>query len=243
MQVECFPAERDRIIKEGKNKENIEYLKGLPNFRDEYQTWYSESKAVIRQLLPDRLNDFVRQYEKPTRKSISHDSYSIEDYVAGTGVTHPYTHEKIVGLDSAIPRIKQQVAIVTAMKARFESSLFDIRQLVQADLFDSELDAARELANKKFTRAAGAVAGVVLEHHLSEVCDNHVIKIAKKNPTISVYNDTLKEAGVIDIPQWRFIQHLGDIRNLCDHSKTQEPTSELINDLIDGVNKVTKTIF
>ena len=45
--------------------------------------------------------------------------------------------------------------------------MFDIRQLVQADLFDSELDAADELGKKKFTRAAGALAGVVLERHLS----------------------------------------------------------------------------
>lgn len=37
---------------------------------------------------------------------------------------------------------RQQQAILNAVKQRFESSLFDIKQLVQADLFDSELDAA-----------------------------------------------------------------------------------------------------
>jgi hypothetical protein len=41
-------------------------------FATEYQCWYSEAKVLIKQLLPERLDDFVRHYEKPkTRKSIS----------------------------------------------------------------------------------------------------------------------------------------------------------------------------
>ena len=129
------------------------------------------------------------------------------------------------------------------MKARFESSLFDIRQLVQADLFDSELDAAKELAKHKFTRAAGALAGVVLERHLAQVCQNHGIKIVKKEPGIADLNNALKEANVIDLPQWRFVQHLADIRNLCDHNKKSEPTVEQVDDLVAGVTKVTKIMF
>jgi hypothetical protein len=110
-------------------------------------------------------------------------------------------------------------------------------------LFDSELDAARELLKNKFVRAAGAVAGVVLERHLAQVCANHNIAIAKKNPNISNLNDLLKKANVIDTAQWRFIQHLGDLRNLCDHNKKKEPTVDEIGDLIAGVEKISKTLF
>jgi hypothetical protein len=115
--------------------------------------------------------------------------------------------------------------------------------MVQGDLFDSELDAAKELANNKFARAAGALAGVVLERHLAQVCSNHNIKSTKKSPAISDLNDALKEAGAIEIPQWRFVQHLADIRNICDHNKKQEPTADQVTDLLDGVAKVTKTMF
>lgn len=45
-----------------------------------------------------------------------------------------------VSSKAAINLLEQQIAIVEAIKRRFESSLFDIKQLVQADLFDSELD-------------------------------------------------------------------------------------------------------
>ena len=148
-----------------------------------------------------------------------------------------------MGTDEAIPHFRQQLAILKAVNARFESSLFDIRQLVQADLFDSELDTARELAKNKFSRVAGAVAGVVLEKHLLQVCANHAVTVSKKAPGISGLNDLLKTAGVLDVPQWRFIQHLGDIRNICDHGKAVEPTPAQVADLIDGVDKVVKTVF
>jgi hypothetical protein len=161
----------------------------------------------------------------------------------GLNVTRGADKEKVVGPDAAIPQFHQQLAILKAVRARFESSLFDIRQLVQADLFDSELDASAELARKGFTRAAGALAGVVLEKHLGQACDNHAIKIAKKAPTIGDLNNELKEAGVIDVSQWRFIQHLADIRNMCDHNKKVEPTAQQVDDLITGVMKTTKTLF
>ena len=45
------------------------------------------------------------------------------------------------------------------------------------------------------------------------------------------------------IPQWRFIQHLADIRNLCDHNKPTELSAEQVNDLLTGVKKVIKTLY
>jgi hypothetical protein len=139
--------------------------------------------------------------------------------------------------------MEQQLNILKSAQQRFTSSLFDIRQLVAADLFDSEIEAARALVKNKFLRAAGAIAGVVLEKHLAQVCENHAIKVTKKNPTIGDFNDLLKNADVIDTPRWRANQHLADIRNLCDHNKTKEPTEEQVQDLVDGVAKVLKTMF
>jgi hypothetical protein len=241
IQAECYPKEVEALFKKGGGPKDMLRLKSIPPFAEGYQTWYSESKALIRQLLPDRLTDFVGHYEKPkTRKQITYENHRVADYLQGLTVTSGWQKEKVVGPDAAIPQFRQQLAMLNATKARFESSLFDIRQLVQADLFDSELDAANELAKKGFARAAGALAGVVLERHLRLVCDNHAVPI-KKKPTMAVLNDALKENEVIDLPQWRSIQHLADIRNLCDHP--DEPTAEQVKDLLAGVSKVTKTLF
>jgi hypothetical protein len=136
-----------------------------------------------------------------------------------------------------------QTSILSAVNARFESSLLDIRQLAQADLFDSELEAARELHRSGFLRASGAVVGVVLEKHLQEVCASHGVTIRKKNPTISDLNDALKDAAVLDVPMWRQIQRLGDLRNLCVHQKEHEPTKADVSELVEGGAKVTKSVF
>lgn len=263
--VERFKKDLDRLIDQGKmldlamvkevsekdflaqihnqlGKAKAEALiKILPDFKSTYESWYSESLALLRQLLPDRIEDFVSLYQKPKgRKSVQYGNYVMQDYMQGLRVTLGGTVK--VDDSAAIPQYRQQVAILKAAKTRFESSLFEIRQLVQADLFDSELGAARELLKGKFLRAAGAVAGVVLEKHLRQVCDDRAIKITKKNPTISDLNELLKSNGAIDIPQWRHISLLGDIRNVCCHNKQKEPTAEQVTDLIDGTDKVIKTI-
>ena len=219
------------------------FLKSLPSFKDDYQAWYSEAIAVVRQILPDRLDDFKRHYEKPkSRKDITFENYHIEDYLQGLRVTR-FGSEVVVDSSAAIPRFKQQLAILTATTKRFDSSLFEIRQLVQADLFDSEVEAARELLRQKFARAAGAIVGVLLEKHLAQVCEDHSVAVTKKHPTIADLNDLLKNAAVVEMAQWRFIQHLGDLRNLCDHNKKTEPSETQVADLIDGVAKVMKTVL
>jgi hypothetical protein len=243
MQLECHGEAFKKQVKTQLKAKADGYLDGLPKFKTDYQRWYTEAQAVVRQLIPDRVDDFIRHYEKPkTRKNISYESYRIEDYLQGLQVTR-YGGEIVVDSKAAIPQFDQQVSILEAARARFESSLLDIRQMLQADLFDSELQAAEHLAKFKFFRAAGALAGVVLEGHLAQVCANHKIAVTKKNPTIADFNELLKSANVIDLPQWRFIQHLADIRNLCDHARKPDPTKEQIADLLAGVSKVTKTVF
>jgi hypothetical protein len=83
----------------------------------------------------------------------------------------------------------------------------------------------------------------VLERHLQRVAYNHNVTIKKKNPTIAELNDPLKDANVYDTPTWRKIQFLADIRNLCSHNKDKEPSKEQVDELIDGVNLIIKTIF
>jgi hypothetical protein len=241
---ECEPQQFKAAAKKTFGDKADDFLKDLPSFDETYQSWYSEAVVLIRQLLPDRLTNFIGHYEKPkTRREITYENYRIEDCLQGLTVTRGYQKEKVVGPDAAIPHFRQQLSILKSVNARFESSLFDIRQLVQADLFDSELDAAQELARSKFIRSAGALAGVVLEKHLAQVCDNHNVKVTKKNPGISDLNDALKQADVIDVPVWRSIQLLGDIRNLCDHNKKIEPTIDQVNDLLDGTKKIIKSVF
>jgi hypothetical protein len=210
-------------------------------FEKEYQRWYTEACAFIHQILPNRMEEFNKLYEKdPKRKTISYGSLSIQDWLLSIRIAH-VDENKQLGI--IYKRLETQLEIVKSAEARFNSSLFDIHQLIQADLFDHELDTARELLKKGFLRAAGAVAGVVLESHLGEVCRNHKVKVTKKNPSLGDLYDLLKKEEVIEVTTWRFIQHLADLRNLCDHNKDQEPTTEDVSELIKGVDKIAKTVF
>jgi nicotinamide riboside kinase len=41
------------------------FMKKIQPFPTAYQEWYSEAVTLVRQLMPDRLNDFIKLYEKP----------------------------------------------------------------------------------------------------------------------------------------------------------------------------------
>jgi len=87
-----------------------------------------------------------------------------------------------------------------------------------------------------------SLAGVVLEGHLHGVFNNHSLTVPKK-ATLGVLIEDLKKNDVLDIPNWRFLQHLTDIRNLCDHKLDREPTKEDVIALLEGVKKAIKTIY
>ena len=243
IQYDCYPERFEEQMQKTEGKEKAdEYLRLLPNFRLEYQAWYSEATAVVKQVLPDRLSDFVAYYEYPrARKAITFENYMIKDYLQG--LQRSRFEKEIAGPSAAIPEFVQQLGIVKAAEKSLNSSLFEIRSILQADLFDSEIDSAEALAEAGFLRGAGAMCGVVIEKHLREVCDQHSIRVQKARPTISNLNDYLRKGDVLSVPQWRFIQHLADIRNACDHHRDREPTSDEIQDLVNGTRRVMKTVF
>ena len=163
IQYECHKAEFKKAAKRSMGHDVEDLIKTLPDFTSAYQNWYSESKTLIRQLLPDRLNDFVGYYEVPNnRKDVTYTNYRVSDYLLNLTISRPMG-ETVVSPAAAIPKFRQQLLILKSIMKRFKSSLFDIRQLVQADLIDSDLEAAKALIKSGFLRSAGAMAGVVME--------------------------------------------------------------------------------
>jgi len=226
----------------GKKTKNFKYTIGSI-FKKSYQKWYSEAYQVIKQILSDRLSEFEILYKgEGKRKAIDNFTYTIQDWLLGVrSGTHEVTGKKYFDdFMITVMRFNTQLELLKSAEARFESSLFDIKQVLQADLFDSELEAASVLNEQGFYRGAGSMAGVVLEKHLDQVRINHKIKETKKSSSIGDLNNLLKKSGVLEIPEWRFIQRLGDLRNLCTHKKEREPSQEEVAELINGVGKILK---
>lgn len=232
----------------GKLKKHMEELKAkvVGAFEKKYQSWYTEAHAVVGQLIPDRVVEFRSLYESDSkRKQVDVTTFAIQDWLLGRRTTVDWrTNEKFYDDEGVVTmKFAVQLEILKSAEVRFESKLLDLQTLVRADLFDSEVERARELLKAGFLRAAGVVAGVVLEAHLRQVCDNHKVRVTKKHATISDLNDLLKNAGVYDVAAWRNVQRLGDLRNLCGHKKDREPRSDEVGELADGVEKVMKTIL
>ena len=205
-----------------------------------YHGWYTRSLAVVRHLLPDRLAEFERLYHLDNRKNIDVSTYTIEDYLQGLYIVGLTKKRDVVKI--ALTKFANQIYILESASSRLDDILSNIQGILQADLFDSEIDAARDLMKNGHLRAAGAVVGVVLESHLAKVCRTHGVAISKKNPVMSNFNDLLKKENIFNNLTWRRIQYLGDLRNLCCHSKDRDPTPDEVQELIDGVDKAIKTI-
>lgn len=220
-------------VKEMANKD----LKEIRFFLTNYEKWYTKALCLVKQILPEREADFISLYKNEKRKEINWQNYTLSDAVQqkanSTCAFHP---------GNALEKMMQQVAIVETCLEKFDNKIFDLQTVLHSDVFDSEIDSARHLCKKGFYRAAGAISGVVLEKHFASICHNRGIVLKKKAPTIADYNDALKDVAY-DTIEWRKIQRLGDLRNLCDHNKDREPTMEEVDELISGVERIIKTMY
>ena len=213
-------------------------------FGTTYQRWYSRAYKLVESLAPERLTEFSSYYLiDPKRKVTDAGNYVIQDYIKGIGARTDHFDQPLWDTNNlTMIRVMNQMQIIGSLSSRIDSVLQDVTGHLFAELQDSKLKAAVQL-KKISKRAAGALAGVVLERHLQRTVKNHKITIRKKSPTISDLNDPLKQAAVYDVPTWRKIQLLADIRNLCSHQKASEPTDDQIDELISGVDSVIKSVF
>jgi hypothetical protein len=246
-ELASLAAEGTDIFLQEVNNSNPKLLKdqkvlekaGKGPINQRYQNWYSRCIGLFRSLMPERLHEFVGCYEPdPKRKETDWLSYTIKDYLMGMVVTRGYDRQKVFEpFGSFSAKMQHQITMMEALLETVDTRIANVEGVLEADLFRDELDTAFELASRGHLRAAGAVAGVVLESHLKHFSRNKGLKVTKKAPTIADLNEALKSAGIVDTPTWRRIQLLGDIRNLCVHSKERDPTKEEIQDLMVGVQK------
>jgi hypothetical protein len=209
----------------------------------EYESWYTLASGLVRQIVPERSSDFESAYKREKRKEITAETYTISDYLSGLAISDRFNKPVFDRLTAFKVRFLGQIAILKSASDSLQSVLHDVRTLLRSELFDDDVEAARELMKKGHLRSAGVVSGVVLEAHLKSVAARRGIKFTKKNLTISDLNDGLRKGSAYDVPIWRQIQRLGDIRNLCGHSGDRHPTAAEVDDLISGVDKIIREVF
>ena len=114
--------------------------------------------------------------------------------------------------------------------------LFDVRRLVEAEVFADFLEQAQELHGAGFHPPAAVVAGCVLEDGLRKLCGANEIETPLK-PKLDTMNADLAKAGVYNKLVQKRITAIADIRNNAAHGKWDEFGSDDVAEMIDWVGK------
>ena len=125
-------------------------------------------------------------------------------------------------------------AVFIAAKEDYEGGyLKSTRSLVQAEVFDSELEQASALYQAGYKTPAAVVAGVVLETSLRELCNRAGLAHAK----LDKMNTDLAKAGIYNALQQKRITALANIRNSAAHGKPDEFSDRDVDDMIRDIER------
>ena len=123
-------------------------------------------------------------------------------------------------------------AVFLAAKEDYEGGyLHKIRDLVQANVFASELDQAEELLASGYWIAAAVIAGVVLETRLRQLCEDKGLPSGK----LDKMNADLAKADVYNKLTQKQITALADIRNSAAHGETGRFAPQDVTNMIRDV--------
>lgn len=138
------------------------------------------------------------------------------------------------GMETTFDCFKRMRAVFRAAKEDFEGGyLVSYRNLVQAEVFASELEQAEELLGRGYHSAAAVIAGVVLETTLRDLCSAHQVD----HGSLNKMNDDLAKAGVYNANQKKQITSLAAIRNSAAHGKPEEFSQDQVRGMIDDVSR------
>jgi hypothetical protein len=129
---------------------------------------------------------------------------------------------------------KMQKAVFVSVKEDFEGGyLSSMRGLIQAEVFDSELEQASELLRNNYKVAAAVIAGVVLETTLRDLCTRETIPLGK----LDKMNADLAKKGVYNLLVQKQITALADIRNNAAHGNSSQFNNEDVSQMIEDVRR------
>lgn len=134
---------------------------------------------------------------------------------------------------SSDPFKRIKAVFIAAMDDYKGGYLTSIKNLIQADVFDSELEQAGELLSSGYKLAAAVIAGVVLETALRDICTRESFPTGK----LDKMNSDLAKAGIYNKLQQKRITALADIRNSAAHGKPEEFTESDVQNMIRDIEQ------
>ena len=207
-------------------------------FEVAYQRWYSRALPLMKQLALDRYIEFQSYYLVDPRYGwYNSGAYVIQDYFRG----RESVDEDFDGRPDTVRCFKNQLAILKSVSDRLAWGEMDTADQAERGMQLAFLETARKLMDIN-ERAAGALAGTVLETYLKDLTTKHKLKFRKQAPPLREYIDALHTAKVLDIPAHSQATWLAEI---SDRSRApgESPTKPQVRDLIDGTHWLITNVF
>lgn len=143
--------------------------------------------------------------------------------------------ERFVSFSGWESGFRECMAVFQSAKEDYEGGyLFNMRSLIQAEVFDDALEQATELLKAGYKDPACVVAGVTLETTLKELCSRHGLTHAKMDKM----NADLCKAGIYNMGMQKQITAWADRRNKAAHGDWTAYSDADVEDLIRGVNRL-----
>jgi hypothetical protein len=134
-----------------------------------------------------------------------------------------------------IQNFQRTRAVFGAAREDFEGGyLTSVRHLVQAEVFDTELEQAKELLSAGYYPAAAVIAGVVLETNLRQLCIARNLDLGK----LDKMNADLAKGGQYNTLVQKRITALAAIRNSAAHGDHKAFTKDEVATMIDEVERL-----
>lgn len=132
-------------------------------------------------------------------------------------------------------RLKRIRAVFLAAKEDFEGGyLSSVRHMIQAEVFSTEIEQARELLAAGYMVPAAVICGVILETNLRSLCEARDLGIGK----LDKMNADLAKAGHYNSLIQKRITSLTAIRNSAAHGKTEDFNAADVKSMIEEVERL-----
>jgi len=142
--------------------------------------------------------------------------------------------------DTNYTRFNRLNPVFRAAKEDYEGGyLISIKALIQAEVFESELEQAQELLNSGYRLASAVISGIVLETSLRELCNQNSIP----HSNLDKMNADLAKKGIYNKLQQKRITVIANIRNSAAHGKPDEFTNLDVESMIKDIERFLLTFL
>ena len=135
----------------------------------------------------------------------------------------------------SVSTVEYGLGVLHAAKEDYEQGyLFDVRLLIEAEVFDDILEQAEHLLESGYGPPAAVMGGGILEDALRRLCVAKGIPLADK-PKLDKMNADLAKAGTYNKLMQKRITALADIRNSAAHGEWAEFTDDDVQNMLQHV--------